>query len=144
LRRSIDIDVADDAQLLLAEAIVFGRTAMGETVSDGRLIDRWRVRRAGELVFADTIRLDGAIGTRLAQSAVAAGGCAIGTVLAIPADPAAADRARALDFGGEVGVSAWNGLMLARLVARDGETLRRDLRSLVPALGGRAPRLWLN
>ncbi len=31
------------------------------------------------------------------------------------------------DFAGEVGVSAWNGLLVARLVAPDGAALRRDL-----------------
>lgn len=144
LRRRIDIDAAADARLLLAEALVFGRTAMGETVLHGRLLDRWRVRRAGELVFADTVSLEGSIGAQLAQAAVAAGGCAIGTVLAMPADAAAIDRVRALAFSGEVGISAWNGFALARLVARDGEVLRRDLALLLPALGGRLPRLWLS
>ena len=61
LRRRIDIDVAADGRLLFAEAVVFGRTAMGETVSRGRLVDRWRVRRAGELIFADTMRFEGSI-----------------------------------------------------------------------------------
>ena len=50
----IDIDLAADASLLLAEAVVFGRTAMGEAVDDGALFDRWRVRRDGRLVFAET------------------------------------------------------------------------------------------
>ena len=144
LKRSIDIDAASDARLLVAEALVFGRTAMGEVVSQGRLVDRWRVRRAGELVFADTASLEGAIGAQLAQAAVAGGACAVGTVLAMPADMAAIDRARALNFYGEVGISTWNGFSLARLVARSGEDLRRDLALLLPALGGCLPRLWLN
>jgi urease accessory protein len=143
LSRSIDIDAAADARLVLAEALVFGRTAMGEIVSHGRLMDRWRVRRAAELVFADTVSLDGAIAAQLAHAAVAAGACAIGTVMAMPADAATADRVRALDFRGEVGVSAWNGFALARLVARNGEDLRRDLARVLPTMGGRLPRLWL-
>ena len=143
LSRSIDIDAAADARLVLAEALVFGRTAMGEIVSHGRLMDRWRVRRAAELVFADTVSLDGAIGAQLAYAAVAAGACAIGTVMAMPADAATADRVRALDFRGEVGVSTWNGFALARLVARNGEDLRRDLARVLPAMGERLPRLWL-
>jgi urease accessory protein len=68
----------------------------------------------------------------------------MGTVLAMPADAAAIDRVRTLAFDGEVGISVWNGFALARLVARDGEVLRRDLALLLPALGGRLPRLWLN
>ena len=71
-------------RLLLAEAIVFGRSAMGETVQSGTLSDRWRVRRGGALVFAETLRLDGAIAATLARRAVAAGGVAIATVLKSP------------------------------------------------------------
>jgi urease accessory protein len=48
-------------------------------------------------------------------------------------------------FAGEVGVSCWNGLAVARLVAPDGAALRRDLVGVVTALGGAPlPRLWLS
>jgi urease accessory protein len=144
LRRTIEIDLAAEASLLFVEAAVFGRTAMGETVIDGELFDRWRVRRSGELIFADTMRLDGVIGATLARAAVAAGHCAVATVLAVPADVGSVDRVRSLSFCGEAGVSAWNGFMLARLVARDGAALRRDLQTLLAALHGSPPRLWLN
>src|SRR5262245_949965 len=144
LRRDIEVDIAADAQLLLAEGVVFGRTAMGESVQRGRLIDRWRVRRAGELVFADTVRLDGSIEELLAPPAIAAGGCAVGTVLAMPHDAVALDRVRSLTFGGEIGISAWNGVTLARLVAREGEGLRRDMGILLRTLGERLPQLWPN
>ena len=61
LRRSIEIDLAEDARLLLAEAIVFGRSGMGEAVDDGRLFDRWRLRRDGRLDPRRSLRLDGAV-----------------------------------------------------------------------------------
>ena len=41
---------------------------MGERVEQGRLIDRWRVRRGGKLIFAETLRLDGAIAEALARN----------------------------------------------------------------------------
>lgn len=147
LRRRIDVDLAKDADFILAEAVVFGRSAMGETVRSGRFFDRWRVRRDGTLVFAETLRLDGEIAERLAQRASANGGVAVATVLKLPGDEASVTAVRAVerDFAGEVGVSAWNGLALARLVAPDGATLRRDLIGVAAALGGMPlPRLWLN
>jgi urease accessory protein len=144
LRRSVEIDLAAEASLLFVEALVFGRTAMGETVTGGELFDRWRVRRSGELIFADTMRLDDAIGASLARAAVAAGHCAVATVLAVPADVDALERARGLNFHGEAGISAWNGFMLARLVARDGAALRCDLQTLLATLHGSPPRLWMN
>ena len=147
LRRTIHVDLARGATLVLAEAIVFGRSAMGETVRSGRVFDRWRVRVDGRLVFAETMRLDGTVAESLAKGAVAAGGIAVASVLKVPGDDAGVAAARAIEqsYAGEVGVSAWNGLALARLVARDGEALRRDLVGVVTAMGGAPlPRLWLN
>jgi urease accessory protein len=117
---------------------------MGETVAEGAFTDRWRVRRDGSLLFAETVRLDGAIARMLAEPAVAGGGVAIATVLAVPGDPTMAERVRAQTFCGEVGVSAWNGLAVVRLCAKDDASLRRDLTAVITALGGTLPRLWLN
>src|SRR5215831_1915862 len=147
LARTITIALAPSAKLLLAEAIVFGRSAMGETVHEGSFADRWRVRRDGRLIFAENFHLDGAITDRLNEAAVAGGCTALGTVLMIPGDDAAASAVQTASgqFRGEVGISAWNGIALARLMARDGAALRHDLVALLSALGRRAlPRIWLN
>ncbi len=144
LTRRIEVELAPDATLLMAEAVVFGRSAMGEAVAEGAFTDRWRVRRDGRLLFAETVRLDGAIARMLAEPAVAGGGVAIATVLAVPGDLAMAERVRAQTFCGEVGISAWNGLAVARLCAKDDAGLRRDLTAVITALGGTLPRLWLN
>jgi urease accessory protein len=147
LHRTIDIDLFGSATLLAAEAIVFGRAAMGEIVGHGYLFDRWRVRVDDALVFAETIRLDGAIAQRLAEAAIGKESAAVASVLKIPGDEDMVAAARAMheNFAGEVGVSAWNGLAAARLVARDGAALRHDLTCLLTAWNsGPLPRLWLN
>lgn len=147
LARTIDVELARGASLLLAEAAVFGRSAMGETVASGRCFDRWRVRVGGTLVFAETIRLDGAVAQRMAEKAIADSGVAIASVIKIPGDEASAAAVRAIgeSFTGEVGASAWNGIAAARLVAADGAALRRDLVRVLMALGDAPlPRLWLN
>jgi urease accessory protein len=145
LDRRIDVDLAEGASLLLAEAVVFGRSAMGESVMQGELIDRWRIRVGGRLVLAETVRLAGPIAQKLAEPAAAAGGCAIATVLIVPGSEAQVAAVRAQAFSGEVGVSAWNGIAVARLVARDGAVLRRDLAAVLAALdSGPLPKLWLN
>jgi len=145
LSRRIDIDLAESASLVMAEAVLFGRAAMGEIVREGFFADRWRLRRGGELVYADAARLDGAIADRLAQTAVTGGGIAIATVLIAPATEDTLTAVRALDeqFVGEVGISAWNGVAVARLCAKDGAQLRHDLIALLAALGIGVPRLWL-
>jgi urease accessory protein len=146
LRRSIEVEVARDAKLLLAEAAVFGRSAMGETVAFGHFFDRRRVRVGGTLVFAETFRLDGKIAQRLADRAIAGGCVAVASVIKIPGDDGDLARVHAMrqHFTGEVGVSAWNGLAVARLVAADGAVLHRDLTRVLTALGAAMPRLWAN
>jgi len=145
IARSIEVNLAREARLLIAEAVIFGRLGMGETVEAGRLVDVWRVRKEGRLMFAETFRLDGAIGEQLREPAVAKGGSAIGTLLIAPGDAALADNVRAVaaDCCGEIGVSAWNGLALVRFCAKDGAALRRDLITMLTALPGWSlPRLW--
>jgi urease accessory protein len=147
LERAIEVDLADDARLLMAEAIVFGRVGMGEAVNEAFLFDRWRLRRGGQLVHAEATRLDGAVAKKLAQPAVANGGIAVATVLVMPGDETTIAGVRALrrDLRGEAGASAWNGLALVRLCATDGEALRHDLLAVLAAVrGAPLPRLWLN
>jgi urease accessory protein len=145
--RRIDIDLNETASLLLCEIVVFGRTAMGERVQQGAFVDRWRIRRGGRLVFAETVRLEGDIGDKLAQAAIGKGAAAIGTALIVPGDAALIERIRegVEAFGGEVGLSAWNGFAMARFCAQDAARLRADMMAVL----GRAsavplPRLWLN
>jgi len=145
--RRIDIDLDQTASLLLCEIVVFGRAAMGERMQGGSFIDRWRLRSGGRLAFAETVRLEGDIGEKLAKPAIAKGGAAIGTALMVPGDEALVERIREVSasFAGEVGISSWNGFAMARFCAQDATQLRADMIAVL----GRAstsplPRLWLN
>jgi urease accessory protein len=145
--RRIDIDLAEGASLLLCEIVVFGRAAMGERMLHGEFVDCWRLRRGGRLVFAETIRLDGAIGEKLARPAIARAGVAVGTALIVPGDEPLVERIRGLSetFGGEVGISCWNGFAMARFCAQDAARLRADMMAVLGrASGSPLPRLWLN
>jgi urease accessory protein len=145
--RRIDIDLAESASLLLCEIVVFGRAAMGERMQSGEFVDRWRLRRGGRLVLAETVRLDGDIGEKLSKAAIAKGGAAIGTALIVPGDEALVERIRepANSFGGEVGISCWNGFAMARFCAQDAARLRADMMAVLGrATGAALPRLWLN
>jgi urease accessory protein len=147
VNRRIDIDLAESASLLLCEIIVFGRAAMGEKMLAGSFVDRWRVKRAGRLVFAETVRLDGDIGEKLARPAVAKGDAAIGTALMVPGDEVLVARIREASesFRAEVGISAWNGFAMARFCAQDAAKLRADMIAVLGSVSGPAlPRLWLN
>ena len=105
------------------------------------------MRRGGKLVFAENVRLEGEIGEKLSRRAIAGGAAAIGTALIAPGDEALVEHIREVQdrFGGEVGISAWNGFAMARFCAQDAAQLRADVMALLGRASGRAlPRLWLN
>jgi urease accessory protein len=155
LARSLTIDLAADASLVASEAVFFGRSAMGETMLRGALRDRWRIRREGRLVFADDLRLEGAISETLARQAVGAGACAAATI--IVAGPDLQDRLQQEDrleqaracgdeaSAGtvEIGAGIVADLLVIRLLSPDAQALRRVLVTLLGHLTGRAlPRTW--
>ncbi|MCP3396604.1 urease accessory protein UreD [Bradyrhizobium sp. CCGB20] len=146
VHRRFDIELDEAASLLLCEIVVFGRIAMGERMEQGEFVDRWRLRRGGRLVFAETVRLDGDIGAKLARSAMTKGGAAIGTALIVSGDEALVERIREASesFAGEVGISAWNGFAMARFCAQDAARLRADMMAVLARTGAALPRLWLN
>lgn len=144
LSRSLDVDLADDAELVAVEAVLFGRQAMGETLHSGHLHDRWRIRRDGRLIFADDLRVADDIAARLAPPPVMAGCHAMATVLFAGAMPdRVLEQARAI-IGPGSGASAWNGKFLARLVEETGLALRRRLEPLLTLLlgGHPLPKVW--
>lgn len=146
LERRLDLEAQRDAEFLIAETLVFGRLAMGESQIDGSLMDSWRVRRNGELVFADETRLEHA-GATLERKAVGAGARAMSTIVASAPNIEARlpDLRLALNAERspvESGASAFDGLIVVRLLAASSDRLRAALLASIVALGGRKPRLW--
>ena len=72
LHARIDIELERRRLALIAEEIVFGRTAHRRAIEQGRLRDRWRIRRGGRLIWAEALRLDGAIARDRSRRPVAA------------------------------------------------------------------------
>lgn len=150
LARSLEVELAAGSDFVACETLYFGRAAMGEALLHGCLRDRWRIRRGGKLVFAEELRLDGAIDATLRRAAVGSGARAVSTVLA--AGPGHAGRLaeiRALcesepAFAGvEAGAGVLDGVLLIRLLSGDAQALRRALVILLGQVTGRAlPRTW--
>jgi urease accessory protein len=146
LERRLELDLAGEATFILAETLVFGRLAMGESQIDASLRDSWRVRRDGRLVFADETRLDHA-GATLDRKAVGAGARAVSTIVAFAPNIEARlpDLRAALVGAGshiESGASAVDGLLVIRILAASSDRLRAAIIASIVALGGRKPRLW--
>lgn len=144
LARTLEADLAGDAELVGVEAIVLGRAAMGETVRTGALRDRWRIRRDGRLIFADDFRIEGEIASQVARPAGLDGKVAMATVLHAAPEPERMLEAVRAIIGDAGGASAWGGKLVSRLVAESSLALRRRLEVLLRhLLGGRPlPRVW--
>ncbi|MGU3540531.1 urease accessory protein UreD [Methylobacterium sp. A54F] len=150
LARRFEADLAPGARLLAFEAIALGRAAHGERLTDAHLHDTWRIRRAGRLVYADDLRVEGPVTALMAGAAV--GGGAGATALLLDVSPEAEGRleeARArLDaiIAGtpvEAAASAWNGHLAVRLLAPTIGMLRvAAARFLVGYRGVPLPRVW--
>lgn len=148
LSRRLDVELAGDARLLAVEAVLFGRTAMGETVQQGGFRDRWRIRRDGRLIFADDLRLQGDLAQSLSRPAVLGGRKAMATLLL-----AAGDAAQLLEpvrqaIGEDGGASAWQDRLVVRLCTETGLELRRRLEQVLAILlsnllpGQALPKVW--
>jgi urease accessory protein len=146
LERRLEVDMAGDAFLIVVESLVFGRLAMGESGIDASLNDSWRLRRDSKLVFADETRLAHA-GAELDRRAAGAGARALSTIVAAAPNIEARlpDLRAALEAAGdsvEAGASAFDGLIVARLLSASPGRLRAAVTASIVALGGRKPRLW--
>ena len=160
LTRKLDVEMAPGSELLLCEAIVFGRHGHGEKFTQGLLRDRWRVRAGDTLVHAEELYLEGDAGHALGRAAVAGGAGAVATLIAIGGkslfklEGAREIIASCKEVSGGVSVirigenpgidDSGTGKLLARLVAKDGYLLRKALVPLIGLLNGEAglPKSW--
>lgn len=149
LERRLTAEMAEDATLLAAEIVVLGRAAHGETVRNGAITDHWRLHRAGRLVHAEALRLEGDIPRATRGPATLQGARAFATVvLAGPAAALALPRARAALEAPPPGLAAAAGakgedLLIARMVGAEAQALRGALIRLLMVLrDGPLPRVW--
>lgn len=146
LKRRFEIDVCVDSRLLMAETLTFGRSASGEVMGQGLIHDVWRIRRAERLVYADAMRLDGDIAKLMARPAIGDGAGATGVLLYVaPEAEQLLDAVRvALDGAPcHCAASAWNGLLVVRLLGADPAGVRNGVTRVVERLSGRTlPRVW--
>ncbi|KMW58851.1 Urease accessory protein UreD [Candidatus Rhodobacter oscarellae] len=143
LDRRLSVDLAPSAQLVLAETLVFGRAAMGETVREIRIADRIEIRRDGAPLFLDQTRFQGDLETHMAQPFTANGAGAMSLVLvAAPWAAAQIEPIRAI-LPASAGVSLIRDDLLAlRILAEDSFALRQTLVPILQRLSGTLPKPW--
>jgi urease accessory protein len=145
LRRTLRIDLADDARVLAMEMLVFGRGAMGETFNEGFVHDAWSIRRDGRLIWADALHLEGDF--RAAADSRFGFDGATATLTLVHAGPDAEvhlELARSL-AGAQGGATAFDGLLILRLAGADSHEVRksglRATEALRQAIFGLSPAL---
>ncbi len=145
IEREIEADVSTEGSLAICEAIVFGRDAMGEKVARGFLRDRWRIWRDGKLIFADALMLDGDIKATLNRVAAMNGRIAMATMVFVSRGAESrldAVRDALTAEGVEAGASAFEGMLVARILAEDSIALRASILSALEAAGTKPPRAY--
>jgi urease accessory protein len=143
VRRRLCVELAPDAWFLGVESLVFGRAAMGEVVERASLRDLIEIRRDGRPLLHDAIRLDGEVAETLRHAAIADGARAVAAVVHVAPDAEAMlDDVRAA--APECAASAWDGMLIARVLAPDSAALRASVVTILHVLrGGRTlPRVW--
>lgn len=152
LRRRFVADVAPGGRLLAVESLVFGRTAMGERYDSGSLHDAWRIHRRGRLVWADAMRLQGDVAELRTRPFGFGTARACATLVYVGDDAAgllAPLRERLQACTGQVAATAFDGLLIVRVLAADAADMRiavrvaaGALRSLAACLPERLPKVW--
>lgn len=143
LARETHVEMTGDSDFLGVEAVIFGRTAMGEAMVTGALSDHWSIRRDGRLVHADRFALDDAVSATLSKLSVLADNAAMATIRLVAANAAAKLEGVRAALAGDGAASAWNGMLLARIVTKDGYQLSAALARVLTRLRGRPlPPVW--
>jgi urease accessory protein len=141
LSRTLNAEMADDAELLCLESLVLGRTAMGEVLTRCEVQDSWNISRGGVLCHAERLRFGPVLPRGRAALASAR---AMATLVLV--SPRADRHTKAVKkaIGPNGGVSCWNGKLVARLLEEDGFRLKKSLARAIAALSGgmSVPSVW--
>jgi urease accessory protein len=153
LHRTTEIELFSGAELLALEWLVLGRAAHGEVMVGGSIIDGWRVRKDGRLIWADSFRISGEIFGHLNRKALLSNFNSIATLVYF--GPYLDRRLEFLreilpSLGCDCAVTLVSGLIVTRFAAKQSSDLKLALRSFLQQfereLGSRpfrVPKMWL-
>ena len=152
LHRTTEIELFSGAELLALEWLVLGRAAHKEIVVGGSILDGWRVKKDGRLIWAESFRVSDEIFVHLNRKALLSNFNSIATLVYF-----GPDVHRTLEFlreivpslGCDCAVTLVNGLIVARFAAKRSFDLKLALRNFLqqfePVVGSgpfRVPKMW--
>jgi urease accessory protein len=152
LSRETEIELSSGAELLALEWLVLGRAAHGEEMIGGYVLDSWRVKKDGRLIWADSFRVTDEMFRQLHRKALLSNCRAVGTLIYF--GPNLRER---LEFLRDIAVSlechcaatSVGGLIIVRFAAQASYKLRLALCSFLKQFSRelgpgpfRVPKMW--
>jgi urease accessory protein len=152
LKRETEVDLSSGAELLALEWLVLGRAAHGEELTGGCIVDSWRVRKDGRLIWADTFRITDEIFPYLHRKALLGDCRAVGTLIYFgPGLDKWKNFIRESTPSSDCycAVSSVGDLIILRFAAKESSALRRVVRIVLQKFGQepvpgpfRVPKMW--
>jgi urease accessory protein len=152
LSRQTEIELSSGAELLALEWLVLGRAAHGEEMIGGYILDSWRVKKDGRLIWADSFRATNEVFPNLHRKALLSDCKAVGTLIYFGPDPETRleflrDIAPSLEC--HCAATSVGELIVVRFAATVSYELRRALRSFLHQFNRelgpgpfRVPTMW--
>ena len=152
IHRTTEIELFSGAELLALEWLVLGRAAQGEIVVGGSILEAWRVKKKGRLIWADSFRISDEIFAHLKRRALLPNFNSIATLVYF-----GPDLDRRLELLREIlsslecdcAATLVSGLIVVRFAAKESCDLKLALRSFLqqfgPELGSgpfQVPKMW--
>jgi urease accessory protein len=152
IHRMTEIELFSGAELLALEWLVLGRAAHGEIVVGGSLLEAWRVKKDGRLIWADSFRISDEVFVHLNRKALLSNLNSIATLIYF-----GPDLDRRVEFLRQIlsslecdcAVTLVSGLIVARFAAEQSSHLKLALRSFLQQFElevgpgpFRVPKMW--
>jgi urease accessory protein len=152
LSRETEVEISSGAELLALEWLVLGRAAHGEQMVGGHITDSWRVKKEGQLIWADCFRATNEMFPHLYRKSLLSNCNAIGTLIYFGPDlEARVDFFRNIAHSLKCYSAATSvaGLIIVRFAAKVSSDLRLALCSFLEQLSRelgpspfRVPKMW--
>lgn len=134
IKRQTEVDLCAGAEIIVLEWLMFGRAESGEQVRGGYVLDGWRVRLDGRLVWADALLVSDEVFAHLHREALLSKWRAVGTLIYF--GPSLARRLEALreiatSLDCRCAATIVGAIIIVRVAAIASADLKRGLRSLL-------------
>lgn len=147
--RNIEVNIELNSNFLMAESMVFGRTAMGEILEQGFIKDNWKIFLNEKLIHAEAICLSDNIKDNLSNIASAQDAVAVSNIFIYGKNFFSKQNnlMRLIKNSDDVLLShsIWNDKILVRLVAKDAFDLKKIQKKLILLFSDNIlPKVWNN